>query len=144
MSRQTDPDPREVDAWVLRFIAMLDDSDAPGHQHIGGVWAGEIAAAYILGKHPNTLRNWRLTGEGPRYYRLPEIRYDLRDMAAWVITRGCRFDLQIAPIRDKQIAPNGVSVPVVSGATDVNASLTVRTQETPRIGRHRRRPRRRA
>jgi hypothetical protein len=42
------------------------------------------AAAY-LGRDPKTLRNWRSTGQGPRFSgRGRGVRYRLRDLDAWI------------------------------------------------------------
>lgn len=42
-----------------------------------------------LGLTPNTLEKWRLRGEGPAYLRVGEsqVRYDSRDVDAWLDTR---------------------------------------------------------
>ena len=52
------------------------------------------AAAY-LGRRPQTLRKWRLTGEGPPYIRLgdsPQARvaYRRKDLEAWLEERTWR------------------------------------------------------
>lgn len=43
-------------------------------------------AAEMLGLAANTLRQWRVTGIGPRSYKLGRktVVYDLDDIAAWV------------------------------------------------------------
>lgn len=45
-------------------------------------------AAERLGVTPETLRNWRWRGDGPRYLKLGRaVRYRLIDLAAWLDER---------------------------------------------------------
>lgn len=43
-------------------------------------------AATYLKLNPGTLRNWRVAGVGPRYFKIgkQKIRYDRADIEAWV------------------------------------------------------------
>ena len=49
-------------------------------------------AATYLGRQPQTLRKWRVTGSGPRYVRMgagyfARVGYRLADLEAWLTTR---------------------------------------------------------
>lgn len=44
----------------------------------------EHRVAEYLGIAPQTLRAWRMCGRGPRYYKLPAIRYRLSDVERWL------------------------------------------------------------
>ena len=44
----------------------------------------EYEAAQLLGLSVSTLRNWRFSGKGPRYYKLGRsVRYDPADLRAF-------------------------------------------------------------
>jgi excisionase family DNA binding protein len=47
--------------------------------------------AKILAVSPRTIEKWRVTGEGPRFYRLGRVpRYSRDDIRSWVESRGYR------------------------------------------------------
>lgn len=46
----------------------------------------EADAAAYLGKKPGVLRNWRMTGRGPRFYRSGRaIFYMLEDLDSYIV-----------------------------------------------------------
>lgn len=52
-------------------------------------------AAEYLGMQPQTLRKWRVTGDGPPYIRLGDsprarVAYRLKDLDAWLAARTWR------------------------------------------------------
>lgn len=49
----------------------------------------EKSVARLLSLSPRTLRNWRVTGDGPRYIRISSrcIRYRPEDVEAWANAR---------------------------------------------------------
>jgi predicted DNA-binding transcriptional regulator AlpA len=49
----------------------------------------EHEVANLLRVHPQTIRNWRVAGTGPRSFRLGlrKIVYKLEDVAAWMDTQ---------------------------------------------------------
>lgn len=52
-----------------------------------GFFTVKEAAAH-LGISPHTMNNWRVTGEGPPFYRMGKfIRYDRDELDAWMRSR---------------------------------------------------------
>ena len=45
----------------------------------------ENKMAPMIGVEPQTLQNWRVSGRGPRWYKLPSggVRYDVDEVLAW-------------------------------------------------------------
>lgn len=43
----------------------------------------EAGAAFLLGRAPRTLANWRSAGTGPSWRRRRQVVYALRDLIAW-------------------------------------------------------------
>jgi len=57
----------------------------------------ERATAKVLSVTPNTLAKWRITGEGPVFYRVGRaIRYDPKDVQAWLDSRKVRSTSEAA------------------------------------------------
>lgn len=56
-----------------------------------------VEAAAFLGLSSSTLANWRVRGEGPRFYRLGGyIRYDRSDLIAFARSRPCNSTSEAA------------------------------------------------
>jgi hypothetical protein len=76
-----------IEALSARLIKMLEKAE---REHVGGMWVNEANAAFCIAMSPEALRKQREAGTGPRYYRMPRIRYDIADIARWLIAREVR------------------------------------------------------